>query len=94
MATLTVLGMLVFRPNVDARHNTINVKKTAMVLRSVGSIVRALPAHKLVRLRRKQPTSFSIDYALYPSVCASLSTRSCSRPLERGVFVPMDSVRY
>lgn len=45
-----------------------------MVLRSVGSVVRALPAHKLVRLRRKQPTSFSIDYALYPSACASLST--------------------
>jgi hypothetical protein len=64
------------KPNVDARHNTINVKKTAMVLRSVGSIVRALPAHKLVRLRRKQPTSFSIDYALYPSVCASLSMPS------------------
>ncbi|ELR17311.1 uncharacterized protein ACA1_060380 [Acanthamoeba castellanii str. Neff] len=60
------------KPNGEARHNTINVKKTAMVLRSVGSVVRALPAHKLVRLRRKQPTSFSIDYALYPSACASL----------------------
>jgi len=49
----------------ESRARTIATRTTAMVLRSVGCTVRALPTHKLVRLCRKQDTSYDIGYTLY-----------------------------
>jgi len=63
----------------ESRARTIATRTTAMVLRSVGCTVRALPTHKLVRLCRKQDTSYDIGYTLYQP---SSSTHTlCPLPL-------------